>query len=124
MRSEDPSVAPTPAIAGGDGGSSEPGPVYILLTMDIRDPDTLGQYFEQVTPLMMEAGIDLLSAGTDTVTMLEGAWDHHRVALMRAPSREAWVGFYESEAYASVRPMRQTATDSMLAVLDGISFEL
>jgi uncharacterized protein (DUF1330 family) len=56
--------------------------------------------------------------------MLEGAWDHHRVALMRAPSRAAWSGFYDSEAYASVRPIRQGATRSMLAVLDGISFEL
>lgn len=101
-----------------------PQPVHILLTMVVRDPDLLNQYFAQATPLMADAGIELLSAGTDTVSVLEGTWDHSRVALMRAPSREAFTVFYDSNAYASIRPLRQKATDSMLAVLDGISFEL
>lgn len=99
-------------------------PVHILLTMEVHDPARLGEYFEKVTPLMGEAGIELLSAGTDTVEVLEGAWDHHRVVLMRAPSRAAWTSFYESDAYAPIKPLRREATESMLAVLDGISFEL
>jgi uncharacterized protein (DUF1330 family) len=92
--------------------------------MKVNDPVLLGEYFEKVTPLMGAAGIELLSAGTDTVTELEGTWDHHRVVLMRAPSREAWASFYDSAAYAPIKPLRQRATDSMLAVLDGVSFEL
>lgn len=64
------------------------------------------------------------SAGTDTVEVLEGDWDHHRVVLMRAPSRQAWDDFYSSDAYAPIRPLRRQATDSMMAVLDGVSFEL
>lgn len=99
-------------------------PVHVLLTMKVHDPVALGEYFSVVTPLMGAAGIELLSAGTETVTMLEGDWDHHRVVLLRAPSRDEWDAFYESEAYAEVRPLRQKATDSMMAVLDGISFEL
>lgn len=99
-------------------------PVHILLTMKVHDPATLGQYFEVVTPLMMDAGIQLLSAGTGTVTISEGSWDHNRVVLMSAPSRQAWDRFYDSEEYRSVRHLREESTDSMLAVLDGISFEL
>ena len=99
-------------------------PVHILLTMTVNDPAKLGEYFAQVTPLMAEAGIELLSAGTDTVTMLEGEWDHHRVVLMRAPSRKAWLSFYDSDAYAPIKPLRHSATDSMMALLDGVSFEL
>ena len=30
----------------------------------------------------------------------------------------------DSNAYAPIRPLRQRATDSMIAVLGGISFEL
>lgn len=99
-------------------------PVHIPLTNKVNDLAALGEYFEKVTPLMGEAGIELLSAGTDTVTVFEGSWDHHRVVLMRAPSRDAWTSFYDSDAYAPIRPLRQRATDSMIAVLDGISFEL
>jgi len=99
-------------------------PVHILLTMKVNDPAMLGEYFQQVTPLMAEAGVELLTAGTDTVTMLEGEWDHHRVVLMRAPSRDAWMDFYRSEAYAPIKPLRHNSTESMMAVLDGMSFEL
>lgn len=99
-------------------------PVHILLTMKVNDPARLGEYFARVTPLMAEAGVELLSAGTDTVTMLEGEWDHHRVVLMRAPSRDAWMSFYESDAYAPIKPLRHEATESTMAVLDGVSFEL
>ena len=99
-------------------------PVHILLTMKVNDPAKLGQYFSQVTPLMTEAGVELLSADTDTVTVLEGDWDHHRVVLMRAPSSEAWLSFYGSEAYAPIKPLRHEATDSMMALLAGVSFEL
>lgn len=98
--------------------------VYILLTMKVLDRALLGSYFEQVAPLMAAAGIELLSAGTDTVTMLEGEWEHHRAVLMRAPSREAWSSFYESSEYARVKPLRERATVSTMALLDGISFEL
>ncbi|MGA7690305.1 MAG: DUF1330 domain-containing protein [Jiangellales bacterium] len=99
-------------------------PVHVLLTMKVNDPAMLGEYFAQVTPLMGDAGIELLSAGTDTVTMLEGQWEHHRVVLMRAPSREAWFSFYASDAYAPVKPLRQQATESTMALLDAVSFEL
>lgn len=98
--------------------------VYILLTMKVIDKTLLGSYFEQVSPLMTAAGIELLSAGTDTVTMLEGEWEHHRTVLMRAPSRQAWSSFYESSEYARVKPIRERATVSTMALLDGISFEL
>jgi uncharacterized protein (DUF1330 family) len=98
--------------------------VHVLLTMRVNDPVLLGEYFAAVTPLMAGAGIELLSAGTDTVTILEGDWEHHRVVLMRAPSREAWSSFYESDAYAPIKPLRQKATESMMALLDGVSFEL
>ena len=104
--------------------SDEGTTVHVLLTMNVHDPAMLGRYFETVTPLMMGAGIQLLSAGTDTVTVSEGSWDHHRVVLMSAPSRQAWDSFYDSEDYRSARHLREESTDSMLAVLDGISFEL
>ena len=98
--------------------------VHVVLSMKVLDPAQLGEYFEVVTPLMAAAGIELLSAGTDTVTVLEGRWDHHRLALMRAPSRGAWDAFYSSPEYVAARPLRQRSTESTLAVLDGISFDL
>ena len=97
-------------------------PVHILLTMKVKDPALLADYFTRATPLMVQAGVELLSAGTNTVTLLEGQWDHQRVALMRAPSREAWRSFYTSEAYERIKPLRLEATDSMMALLDGVEF--
>ena len=76
-------------------------PVHILLTMKVNDPTKLGEYFAQVTPLMTEAGIELLSAGTDTVTMLEGDWDHHRDLGSALPATCASVD----------KPMRGLITD-------------
>ena len=132
-----PSVGRTPAVdhhpfrdiawnttTQGTAMSDQGTPVHVLLTMKVNDPAMLGRYFEAATPLMMGAGIQLLSAGTDTVTVSEGSWDHNRVVLMSAPSRQAWDRFYDSEEYRSVRHLREESTDSMLAVLDGISFEL
>ncbi|MEZ5258653.1 MAG: hypothetical protein R2705_17680 [Ilumatobacteraceae bacterium] len=51
-------------------------PVHILLTMTVNDPAKLGEYFAQVTPLMADRH-RVAERGTDTVTMLEGEWDHH-----------------------------------------------
>ncbi|MFC4992458.1 DUF1330 domain-containing protein [Rubritalea tangerina] len=99
-------------------------PVYLLMSMKVKNSTLLGEYFQAVGGMLPKYGIELVSTGTSTVTVLEGSWDHQRTALLKAPTRSAWFAFYESTEYESIKPMREKAAESMVALFDGLDFSM
>jgi len=78
---------------------------YAVVGVDVTDQGWVAEYVKNVTRMVEHHGGRYLTR-TSTVEKIEGKQKAPQiVVLMEWPSREAAVGFYESEEY---RPYRQS----------------
>jgi uncharacterized protein (DUF1330 family) len=84
-------------------------PGYLLVDMQITDPEQYKQYMAEAPAAVKAAGGEYLVRGGKFET-LEGGWQPSRVAMLRFPSYEAAKAFYDGEMYRQVRAKRDGAT--------------
>ena len=88
---------------------------YILVTYDIVDPKAFEPYVPGVIPLLQKHGAEVLVADIDAKT-LEGTARGVNVVL-KFPSEEAALAFYNDPAYAPVRKIRRDSCKDNYVVL-------
>lgn len=92
-------------------------PAYLIVEMNISDPERYKQYMAAAPAVVKAAGGEYLVRGGRHET-LEGDWQPHRVAVLRFPSYEAAKAFYDNSDYVTqVRPLRVGATEYFNMVL-------
>jgi len=84
-------------------------PAYLIVEMQISDPEQYKQYMAVAPAAVAAAGGEYLVRGGRHET-LEGDWQPHRVAMLRFPSYEQAKAFYEDAGYQGVRQHRLGAT--------------
>ena len=84
-------------------------PAYIIVDMQITDPDQYRQYMAAAPAAVAAAGGEYLVRGGRCET-LEGHWQPARVAMLRFPSFEQAKAFYDGEQYRQARAKRAGAT--------------
>ena len=89
---------------------------YLLVTMNITDPERYKQYMAEAPTAVKAYGGEYLVRGGKHET-LEGNWQPHRVAVLRFPSYEKAKAFYDDEQYTRIRQLRQGATEYFDMVL-------
>lgn len=68
-------------------------------------------------PLIVSHGGRLLASGTPEV--MEGALSHREALMLEWPTRESFLAFWQSEAYAQIKPLREKAAEWQAVLLDG-----
>jgi uncharacterized protein (DUF1330 family) len=89
---------------------------YLLVTMNISDPERYKQYMAEAPASVKAFGGEYLVRGGKHET-LEGDWQPHRVAVLRFPSYEKAKAFYDDAHYTKVRGLRKGATEYFNMVL-------
>ena len=89
---------------------------YLLVTMNISDPERYKQYMAEAPASVKAFGGEYLVRGGKQET-LEGDWNPHRVAMLRFPSYEQAKAFYDDAHYTRVRGLRAGATEYFNMVL-------
>jgi uncharacterized protein (DUF1330 family) len=89
---------------------------YLLVTMNITDPERYKQYLIEAPKAVKAFGGEYLVRGGRHET-LEGEWAPHRVAVLRFPSYEKAKAFYEDAHYTQIRELRKGATEYFNMVL-------
>jgi uncharacterized protein (DUF1330 family) len=89
---------------------------YLLVTMNITDPERYKQYMAEAPTAVKAYGGEYLVRGGKHET-LEGNWEPHRVAVLRFPSYEKAKAFYDDAQYTRIRQLRQGATEYFDMVL-------
>ena len=81
---------------------------YLIGTIDIKNPEAYKEYLAKVTDIVEKFGGEyLVRAGEYTV--MEGKWDYSRNVVIKFPSYEKALEWYNSEEY---KPVRQIRLDS------------
>jgi len=89
---------------------------YVIVDMDVRDPDQYAQYVALATPATAAAGGRYLVRG-GTAVVLEGDRNPKRTAILEFPDLESAQAWYDSPEYTAARELRKdVATGSLIAV--------
>lgn len=90
--------------------------VYLIAVHNVTDPEQLQQYLDEVFAI---GGLEVLALDS-AATTIEGD-SRSRAVIVRFPSREAALTFYNSEEYQKVLPLRLNATsDNWLGLVDAL----
>jgi len=94
---------------------------YIIVDMQISDPDQYKLYMAEAPAAVKAAGGEYLVRGGQFEVM-EGDWQPARIAMLRFPSFEQAKAFYDGELYRQARAKRAGATEFFNMVLvEGVS---
>lgn len=91
---------------------------YVIVDIEVTDPEAYEDYRSQVPPLVAKYGGKYLVRG-GAFEILEGDWTLNRLVVIEFPSITAAKEFYDSEEYSPVKAIRLKATKSNLVVVEG-----
>jgi uncharacterized protein (DUF1330 family) len=95
-------------------------PAYVIVGVDVTDPEAYGEYTSAVpTTLKPYGGRFVVRGGTFDV--LEGDWPAPRIVVLVFPSVEQAKAWHDSVEYQAILPIRhQHARTHFMVVVDGV----
>ena len=92
---------------------------YILANVTVTNPTQYEDYRKFSSMAMQAHGAEVCVRG-GAVTVLEGDWTPERVVLLKFPSKEAALSFYESAEYTRARQAREGAAIMRMVLIEGV----
>ncbi|MBC8338203.1 MAG: DUF1330 domain-containing protein [Rhodospirillales bacterium] len=92
---------------------------YIIVQIDVTDPDTFEVYRAQVPPTLEQYGGEYIVRG-GVQEILEGDWPHPRCVVLKFPSMEQAKAWHESAEYEGPKALRQSASRGNMLVVEGV----
>jgi len=92
---------------------------YIVVDGEITDPVRYEAYKKLAQAAIAKHGGRYLVRGGET-TVLEGAWQPHRIVVLEFPSANAIKRFYSSPEYTAARAARNGAARMNMIAVEGV----
>ena len=93
-------------------------PAYVIAEVEVTDPTTLQKYGEKAPQIVASFNGHYVVRG-GKVQALEGEPPKGYVVVIGFDSAEKAREWYDSPAYAAIRPFRQSSTKSRLFIVEG-----
>jgi uncharacterized protein (DUF1330 family) len=98
-------------------------PVYLVIEINVQDPELYAEYTMQVLPLVEHyGGLYLIRGGN--VFPVSGDWHPERLVLVQFETMDQVQDFLTSPEYQALIPLRQRASSSRAIVVEGFSYDL
>jgi|SRR5580698_7543609 len=95
-------------------------PGYVIAEVEVTDPVTIKEYGEKA-PQIMESFNGRYVVRGGKVQALEGEPPKGGVVVIAFDSAEKAREWYDSPAYAAIRPIRQSAAKSRIFIVEGVA---
>jgi len=95
-------------------------PAYVIAEVEVTDPTMLKKYGEQAPQIVASFNGHYVVRGGNTEA-LEGEPPKGYIVVIGFESVEKAREWYDSPAYAAIRPFRQNATKSRIFIAEGIA---
>ena len=92
---------------------------YIVVQVATHDQETMHEYMEQAWPTSPPYGAEALVAD-DHPEILEGEWFGPRTVILRFPTRERALAWYESAEYQAAAKLRFSSATSNFILCSGL----
>jgi len=94
-------------------------PVFIIVQVDVTDPEAFATYRDQVPPTLEPFGGKYMVRGGEQ-DVLEGDWAAARTVVLRFPSVERAKAWHASDIYEGPKALRQSAAKTNMLVIEGL----
>ena len=84
---------------------------YAIFNINVKNPENYKEYVEKVKPTAEKYGGEYIVRGGDN-TVVEGSWQHPRTVVIKFPTYEKGLEWYNSEEY---KPIKQIRLDNSVA---------
>ena len=91
---------------------------YLVVDLDIHDPEVIADYRSKALPLVANAGGRLIALD-DAPLGLEG-WQASNMLIIEFPDMDAIRGLFASAEYAPLARQRQAAAGCRIIALQGV----
>ena len=95
-------------------------PGYIIVSIDIHDPERMKAYSERVPAVIKKFGGRYLSRGARP-TVIEGEFPLRSITILEFPTVEAAQKFWNSTEYRECKALREKCSTGRSAVFAGSS---
>jgi uncharacterized protein (DUF1330 family) len=92
---------------------------YILVEIDVHDPEGFQRYRETVMPSIAAYGGRFVVRG-GLIETLEGDWKPPRLAILEFPDRDRARAWWESPEYAAPKALRLKTARSRMVLVEGV----
>lgn len=86
---------------------------FVIATITVKNPEKMKEYAAAAGPTVAAHGGEMLLRGSFS-TALAGKSDPHMTGVMRFPDLATAEGWYASNAYQAIIPLREEACDMTL----------
>ncbi|MBD1160305.1 DUF1330 domain-containing protein [Pelagibacterales bacterium SAG-MED14] len=87
---------------------------FVIFNIDVTNPEDYSEYITKVKPIVEKFGGEYIVRG-GTNQVVEGNWQYSRTIVLKFPSYEKALEWYNSEEY---QPIKQIRLDN--AISNGI----
>ena len=84
---------------------------FAIFNIEIKKPEQYKEYVEKVKPIAEKFGGEYIVRGGET-TIVEGNWTFPRTVVIKFPSYEKALDWYNSQEY---KPIKQIRLDNSVA---------
>lgn len=91
---------------------------YIIVDIDVHNPDEYRKYLALVTPTVLACGGRYLIRGAES-EVVSGDWQPKRVVLMEFPNLEVARHWVHCEEHAHIHAMRNQNAKANMVILEG-----
>ena len=84
---------------------------FAIFNIDIKRPEEYKEYVEKVKPIAERYGGEYIVRGGES-TIVEGSWAYPRTVVIKFPSYEKALEWYNSREY---KPIKQIRLDNSVA---------
>jgi uncharacterized protein (DUF1330 family) len=98
-------------------------PAYIVVEIEITNPETYARYTQQVQPSLDAHGGRFVVRGGQPET-LEGDWRPKRVVILQFDSTENAKEWWASDLYAGPKKLRQSSARTNMILVEGVAAAL
>jgi uncharacterized protein (DUF1330 family) len=95
-------------------------PGYLIAEAEITDPGKLQNYAEKVEQTLAPFNHHYV-VRTSKIQTLEGDEPTNRIVVIAFDSVDKAREFYDSPAYAAIKPIRQSAAKSRIFIVEGLA---
>jgi uncharacterized protein (DUF1330 family) len=78
---------------------------FAIFNIEIKKPEEYKEYVDKVKPIAEKYGGEYIVRGGET-TIIEGNWTYPRTVVIKFPSYEKALEWYNSEEYQLVKQIR------------------
>ena len=91
---------------------------YVIAQLKITNPKNYKEYVEKVKPTAEKYGGEYIVRGGEN-TVVEGSWQHPRTVVIKFPTYEKALEWYNSEEYKPIKQIRLDNAESNGMIIKG-----